>query len=139
VVARLGAGRAMIAGLAGTVIGSALIPLAPAGAAFLGAAFLIAQQLIGDSSGTVYEVVEDSVTQTIVHDRVLGRVRATVGFFTTITALIGSLLGGVVAAAFGLRVAFVLGVAGAVLAVFAVWLSPAGRLTRIEDAPPIEA
>jgi MFS family permease len=116
-----------------------LIPLAPAGAAVLGAAFLIGQQLIGDSSGTVYEVVEDSVTQTVVHDRVLGRVRATVSFFTTITALVGSVLGGVVAAAFGLRVAFVLGIAGAVLAVLAVWLSPAARLQRIEDAEPIPA
>ena len=139
VVDRVGAGRAMVLGLAGTVIGSSLIPLAPAGAAVLGAAFLIGQQLIGDSSGTVYEVVEDSVTQTVVHDRVLGRVRATVSFFTTITALVGSVLGGVVAAAFGLRVAFVLGIAGAVLAVLAVWLSPAARLQRIEDAEPIPA
>jgi MFS family permease len=137
VVHRFGAGRAMVLGLTGTVIGSSLIPLAPAGAAFLGAAFLIGQQLVGDSSGTVYEVVEDSVTQTIVHDRVLGRVRATVGFVTTITALIGTILGGVVAATFGLRIAFALGIAGAVLAVLAVWLSPAGRLQRIEDAPPI--
>jgi MFS family permease len=139
VVERFGAGRAMVLGLTGTVIGSSLIPLAPAGAALLGAAFLIGQQLVGDSSGTVYEVVEDSVTQTIVHDRVLGRVRATVSFITTITALIGSILGGVVAEAFGLRVAFVLGIAGAVLAVLAVRLSPAGRLRRIEDAPPIAA
>jgi MFS family permease len=66
-------------------------------------------------------------------------VRATVSFITTITALIGSILGGVVAEAFGLRVAFVLGIAGAALAVLAVWLSPAGRLRRIEDAPPIAA
>lgn len=137
VVARIGAGRAMIAGLAGTVVGSALIPLAPAGAVVVGAAFLIGQQVTGDASGTVYGVVENSVTQTIVHDRVLGRVRATVGVITTVTALVGSILGGVIGAAFGLRVAFLIGIAGAALAVVAVWLSPAARLRRIEDASPI--
>jgi MFS family permease len=139
VVARLGAGRAMIAGLAGAAIGSALIPLAPSGAVLIGGAILVGQQIIGDASGTVYEVVEDSVTQTIVHDRVLGRVRATVSVITTVTALAGSLLGGVVGAAFGLRAAFLVGIAGAVIAVIAVWASPAGRLRRIEDAEPIAA
>ena len=139
VVARLGAGRAMIAGLAGAAIGSALIPLAPTGAVLIGGAILVAQQIIGDASGTVYEVVEASVTQTIVHDRVLGRVKATVSVITTVTALAGSLLGGVVGVAFGLRAAFVVGIAGAVIAVIAVWLSPAGRLRRIEDAGPIVA
>lgn len=137
VVARVGAGRAMVLGLTGTVIGSSLIPLAPAGFALAAAAFLIAQQIVGDASGTVYEVVEDSVTQTIVHDRVLGRVRATVTVITTVTALVGSIVGAIVAEAFGLRVAFVVGIGGAVLAVLAVALSPAARLQRIEDAPPI--
>ena len=87
--------------------------------------------------GASSDVVEESVTQTVVHDRVLGRVRATVTVITTITALIGSILGGVIGAAFGLRIAFVIGIAGAVLATLAVWLSPAARLQRVEDAPPI--
>jgi MFS family permease len=139
VVARLGAGRSMIVGLAGTVIGSSLIPLAPGGAPLVGGLFLIAQQIVGDASGTVYEVVEDSVTQTIVHDRVLGRVRATVSVVTTVTALVGTIVGGIIGAAFGLRIAFAVGIAGAALAVLAVWWSPAGRLRRIEDAPPIAA
>jgi MFS family permease len=139
VVARIGAGRSMLFGLLGTVIGSSLIPLAPAGAPLVGAMFLIGQQIVGDASGTVYEVVEDSVTQTIVHDRVLGRVRATVSVVTTVTALVGSILGGVIGAAFGLRIAFVVGIAGAAIAVVAVWLSPARRLQRVEDAEPIAA
>jgi hypothetical protein len=45
----------------------------------------------------------------------------------------------VIGAAFGLRIAFVLGIAGALVAVSAVWWSPAGRLQRVEDAPPIAA
>lgn len=139
VIARLGAGRAMIFGLAGAALGSALIPLAPTGAVLLGGAILVAQQIIGDASGTIYEVVESSVTQTIVHDRVLGRVKATVSVITTVTALAGSLLGGVIGAAFGLRAALIVGIAGAVIAVIVVWRSPAGRLKRIEDAEPIAA
>ena len=139
VVARLGAGRAMIAGLGGTLIGSALIPLAPSGAVVLGAALLIGQQIIADASGTIYEVVESSVTQTIVHDRVLGRVKATVSVITTVTALAGSLLGGIIGVAFGLRAAIVVGLVGALIAVITVWRSPAGRLRRIEDAEPIAA
>ena len=76
-VARFGAGRTMALGLAGTAFGSALIPLAPSGAVAVGALFLIAQQLIGDAFGVAYEVVEESVTQAMVDDRVLGRVKAT--------------------------------------------------------------
>ncbi|HEX2754172.1 MAG TPA: MFS transporter, partial [Candidatus Limnocylindrales bacterium] len=125
VIARLGAGRAMIVGLAGAAIGSALIPLAPTGAVLIGGALLVGQQIIGDASGTVYEVVEASVTQTIVHDRVLGRVKATVSVITTVTALAGSILGGVIGAAFGLRAALIVGIAGAVIAVIVVWRSPA--------------
>jgi len=129
----------MIAGLGGAAIGSVLIPLAPTGAVLIGGAILIAQQIIADAVRTVYEVVESSVTQTIVHDRVLGRVKATVSVITTVTALAGTLLGGIIGVTFGLRAAFLVGIAGAVLAVIAVWASPAGRLRRIEDAEPIAA
>ncbi|HEX2754014.1 MAG TPA: hypothetical protein VHM48_01035, partial [Candidatus Limnocylindrales bacterium] len=58
---------------------------------------------------------------------------------TTVTALAGSILGGVIGAAFGLRAALIVGIAGAVIAVIVVWRSPAGRLRRIEDAEPIAA
>ena len=56
----------------------------------------------------------------VVHDRVLGRVNATVTFVTTTTALAGSILGGVIAAAFGLRVAFLVGILGAAVAAVVV-------------------
>jgi MFS family permease len=138
-VTRLGAGRTMMLGLAGTALGSALIPLAPPGAVLLGGALLVTQQIVGDAFGTIYEVVEESLTQTLVHDRVLGRVNATVSFVTTITALVGSILGGVVGAAFGLRVAFAVGIAGALLAVLVIWRSPASRLRTIEEAAALPA
>jgi MFS family permease len=132
-VARLGAGRTMVLGLAGFTAGNLLIPLAPGGAALVGGAFLVTQQLVGDAFGTIYEIVEQSVTQTIVHDRVLGRVNATIAVVTTLIALVGSIIGGVVGEVMGLRVAFAIGIVGGVFAAIAIWRSPAGRIQRIDE------
>jgi MFS family permease len=145
---RLGMGPAMVLGLAGMAMGSLLIPLAPAGAVLVGAAFLIGQQLIGDTMGTVYDVLEQSLTQSVVDHQVLGRVTATSEFVTTVLALAGSIVGGVVGELFGLRAAFAVGVVGAIAAVGFVWFSPIrglqtipGRLEphlRPEDLPLTE-
>jgi MFS family permease len=128
---RFGIGRTMVLGLVGMTIGNALIPLAPAGAILVGASFLIGQQLIGDSAGTVYDVVERSLTQSIVEGRILGRVNATVEFVTTLLALVGSIGGGIVAEVFGLRVALAVGVLGGAAAVLFVWFSPVRSMRAI--------
>lgn len=133
---RLGIGRAMILGLVGLSIGGALIPLAPSGAVLIGAAFLIAQQLIGDSTGTVYDILETSVTQSIVDGRVLGRVNATVEMFTTILALVGSIGGGIVAEVFGLRAAMATGVLLGASAVVFIWFSPIRSMVSVPAAVP---
>ncbi|MBA2720130.1 MAG: MFS transporter [Chloroflexi bacterium] len=133
-VARLGAGRTMALGLAGSAFGSALIPLAPSGAVMVGAALLIAQQLISDAFGVAYEVVEESVTQAMVDDRLLGRVKATIQFVTTVTALAGAIIGGIVGELVGLRAAFLVGLVGSVAAVVVVWRSPVRQLRTIEEA-----
>lgn len=135
VAQRLGIGRAMVLGLIGMTIGDALIPLAPAGAVFIGGAFLVAQQLIGDSSGTVYEVVEQSLTQSVVEARLLGRVNATISFATTVLALGGSILGGVIGELFGLRAALTVGVLGGATAVLFVWFSPVRSMRTIPELP----
>lgn len=121
---RIGLGPSMLLGLLGLSIGSALIPLAPSGAILLGAIFLIGQQVIGDSAGTVYDILETSLTQSIVDGRVLGRVNATVGLFTTLLALVGSIGGGIVAEVFGLRAAMAVGVIGGATSVAFIWFSP---------------
>ena len=74
---RWGIGRVAIGAMLLAALGNLLIPLAPAGAPFVAALFLIGQQLIGDSSVTVYDVTETSVRQTMVRDRELGRVAST--------------------------------------------------------------
>ncbi len=72
----------------------------------------------------MYDIVETSLTQSIVDGRILGRVNATIGTFTTLTALVGSILGGIVAEAFGLRAAMVLGVLLGASAIVFIWRSP---------------
>ncbi|MEO8272740.1 MAG: MFS transporter [Chloroflexota bacterium] len=131
-VRRFGIGRSILLGMVGFTIGNALIPLAPGHAALLGAAFLIGQQLIGDSFATVYEIVEVSLTQASVGERVMGRVNATIGTFTTLLTLAGAVGGGLIAEFFGLRAAFAVGLLGAIAAILVVWFSP---IRHIRDAP----
>ena len=134
VATRLGLGRAMILGLAGAALGNALIPLVPDGAIAVGIVLLIIQQLVGDSSGSVYEILEVSLTQTIVDGRILGRVNATVEFVTTLTALVGAVGGGIAAEVIGLRGAMALGVLGAALGVVIVWFSPVRTMRAVPAA-----
>lgn len=131
-VRRFGVGRTMLIGMVGFAIGNSLIPLAPSGAVLVGAAFLIAQQLIGDSLATVYEITEVSLQQASVSDRVLGRVNASFHTFTTLMTLFGSIAGGIIGETWGLRTAFAVGLMGAVLSILVVWFSP---VRHIRDAP----
>jgi MFS family permease len=133
VVGRLGVGRAMLLGLTAMALGNALIPLAPSGAVLLGATFLIAQQLIGDSGGTIYDIVETSLRQSIVDGRILGRVNASIELFTMLLALVGAIVGGVVAELFGLRIAMAVGVAGGAAAIAFIWFSP---IRSMHGVPP---
>ena len=123
-VRRFGIGPTILLGMLGFLIGNSLIPLAPAGAVLLGAAFLITQQLFGDAFATVYEITEVSLVQASVGDRILGRVNATISTFTTLLTLAGAVAGGVIAELWGLRAAFAIGLLGAVFAILVVWFSP---------------
>jgi MFS family permease len=113
-------------------IGNALIPLAPAGAVVVGAAFLVAQQLVGDSGATVYEILEISLAQSTSSPAALGRVNATIGTFTTLLTLLGTIGGGIIAEVFGLRTAFAIGILGAIASIAVIWFSP---VRHIRDAP----
>jgi MFS family permease len=135
-VRRFGIGPSILLGILGFTIGNALIPLAPATGVVMGIAvgalFLIAQQLFGDSMATVYEVTEVSLVQASVGDRVLGRVNASIATFTTLLTLFGAVGGGIIAEIWGLRAAFWVGLLGAVLSLLVVWFSP---VRHVRDAP----
>jgi MFS family permease len=136
-VRRFGVGPTILGGMLLFAAGNLLIPLAPAHVAIVGGAFLIAQQLIGDSGGTVYEIVETSLVQASVDNRVIGRVNASFFTFTTLMTLAGVIIGGVVAEYVGLRAAFALGLVGAVVSIAVVWFSPVRHMreTTIAEGP----
>jgi MFS family permease len=136
-VRRFGVGRTILGGMLLFAFGDLLIPLAPGHAALLGAAFLIAQQLVGDSGGTVYEIVETSLVQSSVDNRVIGRVNASFFTFTTLMTLAGVIIGGVAAEFFGLRIAFAIGLLGAVFSIAVIWFSPVRHMreTTIAAGP----
>ena len=138
VLRRLGIGPTILLGLVGFTAGNALIPLAPSGAVFAAAALLIAQQLIGDSAATVYDIVEVSLTQSLVEGRVLGRVNATIRTFTILLQLGGTVVGAIVAETLGLRVAMFVGLFGGLFAIAFVWASPI-RAMRGQSMPAPES
>jgi MFS family permease len=129
---RWGIGRTAIVALLLAAVGNALIPLAPAGMPLVAAAFLIAQQLIGDSAVTVYDITEQSVRQATVENRLLGRAASTFEVAAVTAQLVGTIGAGLVAEAFGLRVAVALAPLGAVVGAVVLWFSPV-RALRIRS------
>jgi MFS family permease len=136
-VRRYGIGRLVIVSLVLAAIGNLLIPLAPAGLPVLAVAFLLGQQLIGDTAVTVFDVTEVSVRQARVHDRALGRVNATVRVAMVLAQLGGTIAGGLVAEAVGLRAAAFLAPAFALIGAGLMWMTPVRGLRRIEAGLPV--
>ncbi|MEA2536256.1 MAG: hypothetical protein QOF11_490 [Chloroflexota bacterium] len=134
---RLGVGRTILIGMLGFTIGSAFIPLAPQGALVLGAACLIVQQLVGDSAGTLFEVTQVSLTQSVVEDRLLGRVNGSIRFFEDVFQLVGTVVGGLLAELLGLRAAMAFGVLGGLVALGFLWFSPIPRLRTMPARPAL--
>ncbi len=130
--ARFGLGPLVVGSLLMAGVGNLLIPLAPAGAPLVAVAFLVGQQLIGDTAVTVFDVTELSMRQSRVGDRHLGRVNATVRVVMVIAQLGGTILGGLVGEAVGLRVAAFLAPAFAVVGAIGLWSSPVRHMGRRE-------
>ena len=127
---RVGLGRLVVVSLLFAALGNLLIPLAPAGLPIVAVAFLVGQQLIGDTAVTVFDVTEISVRQARVDDRRLGRVNATVRVAMVMAQLAGTLAGGLVAEVIGLRGAAFLAPIGALLGAWALLASPVRSLGR---------
>jgi MFS family permease len=119
---RWGAGPAMAAGLGVAGLSGLFIPLA-SGATLLSAAFLAIAQL-GDGFFTVYQINIVSLWQIITHERLLGRVNATMKFIALAATLAGSLLGGGLGETLGLRPTLAGAVACTLLAALVLGLSP---------------
>ena len=63
--------------------------------------FLIGQQLVTDPAMTAYDITDTSLRQSIVHDRQLGRVNATVTVAVLLAQLIATLAGGFIGVELG--------------------------------------
>ena len=134
---RFGVGRVVIGGVLIGVLGFFFVPLAPVGSPLIAMAVLIGQQLVTDPAITAYDITDTSLRQSIVHDRQLGRVKATVTVAVLLAQLIATLAAGFVAVEIGLRTVLVIGPIVGLLGVVAVWFSPLRRLRTMEELEPI--
>ena len=77
---------------------------------------LIANQLIADGAFTILFVNYSSFVQIVTSDEILGRVNSCLMFSRRVAALAGSLSGGVLGTALGLRAPLYIGALGTMLA-----------------------
>ena len=76
-----------------------------------------------------------SVTQSVVDDRLIGRVNGTIRFVEDLFQLGGTIAGGIIGELLGLRVAGFVGLIGAFVAVAFLWFSPIRTLRTIPTHP----
>ena len=96
-------------------------------------AFLIGQQLVTDPAATAYDITDTSIRQSIVDDRQLGRVNATVQVAVLLAQLIATLGAGFLALEIGLRSTLFLAPVVGVVGVLFVWFSPVRRIRTMES------
>jgi MFS family permease len=92
---RLGAKATLIVGFALGGAFQGLVPLAH-GTAFVAGLFLLGAQVIGDGLMTIAFVNDVSLRQSLVPDRLLGRVSATANVLGVVAMPVGALAGGVI-------------------------------------------
>jgi len=142
VVRRFGIGRSiLVMALASSAVGI-LTPLA-AGPLFVATLMVFLPQLIGDGMQTIQWIARDTVVQTAVPDRVLGRVNATLDVLSHGAAPFGALVAAVIAESYGVRTAMGIAWLGGLASVLFIVFSPLPRLRSLDaitagrpSAPP---
>jgi len=125
--ARLGVGPVIVHGLALTALGWQAFGLV-SGPVWLATIALGCAMLMFDFGAVLYGINYLSLRQAITPDRLLGRMTATMRFLTVAAAPLGSLAGGALATAIGLRPTLLtIGVLGLLLVAGAVVWSPVRR------------
>jgi len=132
---RLGIGPTISAGLIVMAVCGLLVPLA-GGSLILSISCLMVAQFARGFGGTLFNINNVSLRQTITPDHLLGRVTATSRFVSTGALTIGSLAGGILGAVVGLRPTLMIGAVGGLFAVVWVLCSPIRALR--EQPTPIE-
>ncbi|HEX7272240.1 MAG TPA: MFS transporter [Casimicrobiaceae bacterium] len=121
---RIGVGPVIVAGLMITAAGWQVFGLL-GGSGWVAMLALGAAMLVFDFGAILYAINYLALRQAITPDRLLGRMTATMRFLTVASAPLGSLVGGALATAIGLRgTLLVVGALGLALALAAVLWSP---------------
>jgi MFS family permease len=132
VVRRFGLGRSiLVMMLASSAIG-VLTPLA-SGPLFVATLMVFLPQLIGDGTNTIQWIAQDTVVQTAVPDRVLGRVNATLDVLSHGAAPFGALVAAAIAESFGVRTAIGIAWLGTFASVLFIVFSPLPRLRSVAE------
>ena len=126
VARRLGAGPAILAMGFAMPAAALLIPLSPA-TPLLGMAVLMVSQLLGDSTGTLYNILASSLRQTVLPQETLGRVAGAFQAAAGGTLLLGALAGGALGGLMGIRETLFIAAAGLALGPLIALTSPALR------------
>ena len=131
VVRRIGIGRSiLVMMLANSAIG-VLTPLA-FGPLFIATLMVFLPQLIGDGMNTIQWIAQDTVVQTAVPDRVLGRVNATLDVLSHGAAPFGALVAAAIAESYGVRAAIGVAWLGGIASVLFIVFSPLPRLRSVD-------
>jgi len=128
-VTRLGFGRALIASAIAPGIGMLLLPLAHGSVAAC-AAVLAAAQLC-DVAWPVYNINQTTLRQAITPDALLGRVNSAMHLMFHGIWPLGALAGGILAGAYGIRIAMLAGAVGFLLSNLWLVFSPIRRLRAL--------
>jgi MFS family permease len=134
--ARLGVGRVIVLGLGLTALAWQAFGLVR-GEGHAAALALGATMLVFDFGAILYGINYLALRQAITPDRLMGRMTATMRFLTVAAAPLGSLVGGALATAIGLRATLlVIGGLGIALAIAATAWSPVRGHRRLPLAVP---
>ncbi len=120
---RLGFGRTMLVSMVCISLGMAVVPLAPNGA-LLGIVCLALNQVLTDPFWTVFDIGQVSLRQTLVEDRMQGRVNATFRVGSMAVMLAGTFLAGYLGEHIGLRNTLITGVLLVAAAPLCIVFSP---------------
>ncbi|QSO51934.1 MFS transporter [Alicyclobacillus curvatus] len=122
VVRRFGVGKTLMVTLLLQGIAASFWALA-SGSVLQSTLWLVGAQLLGDTSGMIFGIIETTVRQTIVADELLGRVNSTIRVLDVGFTAVGSLLAGLVANTIGIRTTMAMAACGMMFSV--LWLTTA--------------
>ena len=129
----IGVGPAIVASAFVASLAALVLPLATRSTAV---PLLITFGLVGSFANVIYNVTQVSLRQAITPERLQGRMNATMRFMVWGTIPIGSLVGGALGDAIGLRATLWVGALGGLTAVLPVLFS---RVRTLRSVPEIEA